>query len=105
MTEELVSPETFPENRKRIEREIRDALAYGGMQIAPQVMVDELVDVVVAECMELRERIASKIVGPLIGRYEDGLNDLQLETLAMVVEYHYETDTGAIDIAFDPTQR
>lgn len=100
---ELESPETFPENRARIGREVRDALKYGGIHIANQALVDELVDVVVSECMELRERIANRIIAPLIGRYENGLSDLQLETLAMVVEYHYETDTGTIDIAFDPT--
>lgn len=100
---ELESPESFPENRKRLEREFRDALKSGGLDIVPQRILDECVDVAVAECMELRERIAGRIVGPLIGRYENGLNDLQLETLAMVIEYHYETDTGAIDIAFDPT--
>lgn len=99
---ELPNPDNLPENRARLEREFRDALRTGGMHIFPQRLLDELVDVATCECIELRSRIASKIIGPIIGRYEvggeGGISDEKLEFLATVVEYHYEDDDGNIQL-------
>lgn len=94
----LPSPETFAENRARIEREVREALLSSGMDIVPQRLVDDLVDVSVAECMELRDRIANRIVAPMIGRYDDGVPDAKLEMLVAVIEYHFEDSDGNIQI-------
>lgn len=93
------SPEDFPKNRKRIERELRDALKAGGIDIAPQPLLAELVGVVVAECTELRDRVATRIIGPLVGRYEN-FDDDQLERLGYIVLRHYVDDAGAIQIDF-----
>ena len=103
----IPSPENYPENRRRIDREIRDACLAGGLHIVPQKVVDELTAVVIAECTELRERIANRIVGTCIGRYEcggvAGINDKQLEMLCSVIEYHFEDDQGTIHIAPEVT--
>lgn len=98
------SPENFPDNRTRISNEVRSVLKEcGGIDIAPAALVDGLVDVVTYECAELRDRIASRIVGKLIGRYDD-LSDEKLERLAYVVLKHYEDNSGDIQIAFDDTE-
>jgi hypothetical protein len=97
------------ENKARIRKEIKDALegalndAFHGHVPDQERVVDNLVEVVVAECTELRERIADRIIGPLVGRYEDGLNNDRLEILAHVVRSHYETNTGEIEL-LDPPQ-
>jgi hypothetical protein len=90
-----VAPETRPENVNRIEREIRAALKCAGIDIPSKKMVDELSGVVVAECVELRHRIASRILGVLIDR-GDGVTHEQLQKLAYIVEYHYEDGDGEI---------
>jgi hypothetical protein len=94
------SPETFPKNRARIAKEVL-AAAKDADVILPQVLVDDLVEVAVCECIELRERIASRILGVLIDRGE-GCTAEQLERLAYIVEQHFEDETGSIELVEPP---
>ncbi len=94
------SPETFANNRQRIAREIKDA-AKDAAVVLPKRLLDDLIEIVVAECVELRERVSQRIIGQLVGRYDD-LDDAKLELLAFVVENHYVDATGAIELAYEP---
>ena len=96
------SPENFPENKARILKEIQAAAAYAKTILSPQLQSD-LVEVVVAECIELRERIAERIIDKLADRGE-GLSQEQLERLAWIVLYHYESSDGFIDVV-EPTPK
>lgn len=64
--------------------------------------LDEVTDFVVAERVALRKLVVERIIGPLINRYEPGLSNEQLDTLAWVVEYHVLLDDGTVDLAYPP---
>ena len=98
------NPEELPENLKRIRKEINAVLDDYSSGPAGDKMTDSLVDVVVAECMELRERIAGRILGQVAERYES-VSSEQIEKLANVVLWHYEDPmTGTIEM-MDPPKR
>ena len=90
------NPEDFEKNRDRIRAAVR------ARAITTTAMENNLVDFVVEELVALRKRIADDIVGQVINRYEPGLSNEQLETLAWVIEYHFVDDTGSIELAYPP---
>lgn len=88
------SPENFAENRLRISREFKSA----GV---PAKLINDCVDIAVAECLELRDRIANRIIGQLIDR-GGGLTEEQLEKLAYIVEYHFCDAEGSVEVVEPP---
>lgn len=82
-------PENSPANRKRIRAVVDRAVRRG-------VTAEALVDIILAERAALRETIATEILEPLIDRYEDGLNNDQMETLVWVVRHFVKTPSGEI---------
>ena len=101
MSLELDTPENLPENRLRIRREILDVLKDHS-SVLPKKAIEELIDVVTAELVELRERIAERIIEPVIGRYENGITDTQLTILQHVILQHYEDAAGEIQLLKNP---
>jgi hypothetical protein len=90
------NPEDFEVNRERLRDRVR------AVSITSTAMENELVDVIVDELVTLRKRIADDIVGRVINRYEPGLSNEQLETLAWVIEYHVVAPDGSVDLAYPP---
>lgn len=83
------TPENLLANRKRIRAAVEKALRTTDPTTA-------LTGVVLAERVALRETIASEILEPLIDRYEDGLNNDQMDTLVWVVRHFIKTPSGEI---------
>jgi hypothetical protein len=81
------NPEDFEANRERLRTRLVD---------------EDPLDVIVDELITLRKRIAEDIVGQMINRYEPGLSNEQLETLAWIIEYHQIAEDGGIDLAYPP---
>jgi hypothetical protein len=99
------NPEEMAENKARIRKEIQAVVSdRANTMLTNTPLIDDLVEVVVAECTELRERIAERIIDPLIGRYEDGLDNDRLEILKHVILSHYEDSIGSIEL-LDPPKR
>lgn len=95
------NPERFASNRTRLAGEVRAALRAAGLHIVPQQVVESLTDLIIEECVTLRERVAGEIT-KVVGRYDGGgISDRGLEMLALMTEFHYVDETGAFQVACD----
>lgn len=83
------SPENLAANRKRVRAAVEKALRK-------EDRADTLTDLVLTERIALRENIAAEILEPLIDRYEDGLNNDQMDTLVWVVRHFVKNPDGEI---------
>lgn len=89
-------PESTPANRKRLRAQV-DA-AFRGQPYDP----DFIVDFLISQRLSLRETIAGEIMEPLIDRYDDGLNNDQMETLVWVVRHFTKDPAGEIVLTAPP---
>ena len=98
------SPEHAPENRKRLRGAVERALARADKEPGPerQTQVNQLVELVLSERVSLRETIAGEILEPLIDRYDEGLNNDQMETLVWVVRHFVRGPDGEITLDKPP---
>jgi hypothetical protein len=89
------SPENSPIQRRALRTRLSKAFRDRVLDL------DVVADVIVAERAALRETIAGEILEPLIDRYDEGLNNDQMETLVWVVR-HFVRDTNGDIILTKP---